>query len=168
MDERSRAVGCWKLANPNVTLQKDFKMYDCPWGPLFCHCCRQETPFPKFVKLNAEFRRANSGRICTQTVRNRLYKANLKFCRPAVRPVIKLEYRRNGLHWAIKKRNWQRRHWCSVHFSDGSRFCVQFNDGRRLDWKAKGEICRLLHFWACQIWWRLGDDLGRHKCWVLN
>lgn len=39
------------------------------------------------VKLNAEFQRATGRWIYTQTVMKRLYQANLKACRPAVRPV---------------------------------------------------------------------------------
>lgn len=67
-----------------------------------------------------------------------LHQANLKACRPAVRPVLKLEHRRNRLHYETVHRKWQC-HLRPVLFSDESRLCVDFHDGRRLLWRSKGE-----------------------------
>lgn len=37
------------------------------------------------------------------------------------------------------KKNWQQRHWRSVFFSDESRFCFDFHNGRRLVSRSKGK-----------------------------
>lgn len=109
--------------------------------------------FQSAVKLNADFHRAPGRRISrsTQTVRNRLHQENLKACRPAVRPVLKLQHRRNRLHWATVHRNWQQRHWRFVLFSDESRFCVDFHDGRRLVCRPKGGDMPIVAFLSIKI-----------------
>lgn len=105
------------------------KMYDSPWGPLFCQCF--QGPFQSAVYLVLNFKRRKDRTIFIQTVINRLISANLKTCRPVVRP----KHCRNRLHRATVHRNWQHR-----------QFGVDSHDGRMFGGSKGREICRLLRF----------------------
>ncbi len=95
--------------------------------------------FQSAVRLNTDFQMATAVRISSQTVRNRLHAANLRARRPAVRPKLTARHRAARLLWARQHVNWQLRHWTSVLFTDESRFCVDFHDGRRRVWRMTGE-----------------------------
>lgn len=86
---------------------------------------------PKCCLLSAEFQRKKDRTIFIQTVINRLISANLKTCRPVVRP----KHCRNRLHRATVHRNWQHR-----------QFGVDSYDGRMFGGSKGREICRLLRF----------------------
>ena len=95
--------------------------------------------FQSAVRLNSDFRTATGVRLSSQTVRNRLHTANMRAYRPAVLPILTLRHRTARLQWARDHVNWQLRHWTPVLFSDESRFCVDFHDGRRRVWHMPGE-----------------------------
>ena len=59
-------------------------------------------------------------RISDRTVRNRLKEHGLKPCRPAVRPVLKVNHKRNRLTWARQRQHWNRE-WNRIMFTDASR-----------------------------------------------
>lgn len=102
--------------------------------------------FQSAVRLNADFRQATGRRVSTQTIRNRFHASNLRACRPAVRPILTRQHRIARQHWATDHANWQLRHWTPVLFTDESRFCVDFHDGRRRVWREPGE-----RYFACCI-----------------
>ena len=95
--------------------------------------------FQSAVRLNSDFRTATGVRVSSQTVRNRLHTANLRPYRPAVHPILILRHRTTRLQWASDHVNWQLRHWTPVLFTDESRFCVDFHDGRRRVRRMPGE-----------------------------
>ena len=167
MDERSRAVGMLETGKTQRDVAERFRVSQSVISRLWnrylqagncqrkpksgrprCTTGREDrylvnvakrNRFQSAVKLTTEFRRVTGRQISSQTIRNRLHEGNLKARRPAVRPVLKWEHRRNCLQWATEHQNWDQRQWRSVLFSDESRFCVDFHDGRRLVWRAKGE-----------------------------
>ena len=94
--------------------------------------------FQSAVQLNTDFHAASGVRITPQTLRQRLHAANLRAHRPAVRPILR-RHRVARLNWAQNHINWQLRHWTPVLFTDESRFCVDFHDGRRRVWRMRGE-----------------------------
>lgn len=95
--------------------------------------------FESAVSLNNDFRLATGVQVTPQTVRNRLHSANLHAYRPVVRPVLTRRHRMARLDFARNHVNWQLRHWTPVLFTDESRFCVDFHDGRRRVWRTTGE-----------------------------
>jgi len=95
--------------------------------------------FQSAVRLNTDFHAATGVQITPQTVRNRLHAANLRAYRPAVRPILTRRHRLARFQWTQNHVNWQLRHWTPVLFTDESRFCVDFHDGRRRVWRTGGE-----------------------------
>jgi hypothetical protein len=83
------------------------------------------------VTLNREFRAASGVRISTQTVRNRLHASGLHARKPAVRPPLTARHRNCRLQFARRHANWVVRRIQPVLFTDESRFCLDFHDGRR-------------------------------------
>jgi hypothetical protein len=61
-------------------------------------------------------------RISDQTVRNRLHQCGLRARRPLKGSTLKQRHRAARLQWG---RTWQ-----NILFSDESRFCLTFSDGR--------------------------------------
>ena len=90
--------------------------------------------FESAKKLNADFGDASGVGICEQTVRNRLHAANIRACRPAVHPPLTPEQRRLRLTFSQDHLNIPLARLRSVLFTDESKFCVDFNDGRRRVW----------------------------------
>ena len=84
--------------------------------------------------------------ICEQTVRSRLHAANIRARRPAVCPPLTPEHRRRRLAFSQDHRNIPLARLRSILFTDESKFCVDFNDGRRCVWRQKNE-----RFWDCCI-----------------
>ena len=77
--------------------------------------------------------------ISAQTVRNRLHAARLRARRPAVRVPLTPAHRRHRLQWAQDHVGWTQADWANVLFTDESRFCLDFNDGRIRVWREPGE-----------------------------
>ena len=105
--------------------------------------------FQSALRLNSDFRQATGRQISTQTVRNRLHLANLCAYRPAVKPVLTRMHRIARRQWSAEHVTWQLLHWRPVLFTDESRFCADFHDGRRRVWRTVGEryadCCRAQH-----------------------
>ena len=91
------------------------------------------------VTLNREFHAASEVRISTQTVRNRLHASGLHARKPAVRPPLTARHRNCRLQFARRHANWGVRRIRPVLFTDESRFCLDFHDGRRRVWRQKNE-----------------------------
>lgn len=89
--------------------------------------------------INSEFRNATGVRISDQTVRNRLHSHNLRAFRPAVRPRLTMRHRTNRLEFARLHVNLDRARLRNILFTDESRFCLDFHDGRRRVWRSKNE-----------------------------
>jgi hypothetical protein len=91
------------------------------------------------ITLNREFRAASGVRISTQTVRKRLHASGLHARKPAVRPPLTARHRNCRLQFARLHANWGIRRIRPVLFTDESRFCLDFPDGRRRVWRQKNE-----------------------------
>lgn len=95
--------------------------------------------FESAVALNRDFENASGVHISAQTLRNRLHDANLRARRPVVRPPLTQRHRRNRLAFAQDHVNWRLRHFRHVLFTDESKFCLDFHDGRRRVWRQRNE-----------------------------
>lgn len=106
--------------------------------------------FESAKTLNANFLVASGVRICEQTVRNRLHAANIRARRPTVCLPLTPEHRRLRLAFAQEHRTVLMATLRSVVFTDKSKFCVDFHDGRRRVWRQKNErfrdCCILEHY----------------------
>ena len=98
--------------------------------------------FESAKTLNADFRDASGVHICEQTVRNRFHAANIHALRPAVRPPLTPEHRRLRMPSSQDHQNIQLARLRFVLFTDVSKFCVDFNDGRRRVWRQKNKRFR--------------------------
>lgn len=98
--------------------------------------------FESAKSLNANFRNASNVVISEQTVRNRLHSANIRARKPAVRVPLTVEHRRRRLDFAREYQNVPLATLRSTLFTDESKFCVDFNDGRRFVWRQKNERYR--------------------------
>jgi len=70
-----------------------------------------------------------------QTLGNRLHAANIHVRRPAVRPPLTPEHKGLRLKFALAHQNIRLPRLRSVLFTDESKLCVDFNDGRKRVWK---------------------------------
>jgi len=91
--------------------------------------------FQAAPRLANQFNVATGLRITPQTLRNRLHTANLRAYRPVVRPRLLPRHRQARLEFARQHVNWDRPRWEPVLFTDESRFCLEFHDGRRHVWR---------------------------------
>lgn len=91
------------------------------------------------VSLNRDVRTATGVRMSVQTVRNRLHASGLHARKPAVRPPLTADHRNRRLQFGRDHVNWRVRNLRPVLFTDESRFCLDFNDGRRRVWRQKNE-----------------------------
>ena len=90
-------------------------------------------------ELRDNFRAVMGIRLSTSTVRNRLKSAGLKSRRPFRGMCLTVAHRRLRLQWAQQFSGRQLRHWRYTMFSDESRFCLRFTDGRQRVWRRRGE-----------------------------
>ena len=90
-------------------------------------------------EIKREFRTATGIRLSNPTVRNRLRAAGLKASRPFKGVIMTLNHRRQRYRWAQHHQTRALRHWRHVMFSDESRFCLRFTDGRKRVWRRCGE-----------------------------
>ena len=98
--------------------------------------------FESASTLNRQFERASGVRISTQTFRNRLHVGKLNARRPVVRPPLTAEHRRRRLEFAREHVGWGRQRLRRILFTDESKFCLDFHDGRRRVWRQKNERYR--------------------------
>lgn len=77
-------------------------------------------------------------RISERTVRRRLNEVNLRSYVPAKAPKLERSHRVARLAFAREHQDW-RDEWGQVLFTDESRFCVNFVDGRERMWRYPGE-----------------------------
>jgi len=82
--------------------------------------------------------RANN-RISDQTVRNRLHQCGLRARRPLKGAILKKRHRTARLQWCRTRVTWNRLTWQTILFSDESRFCLKFSDGRARVYRRRGE-----------------------------
>ena len=94
----------------------------------------QRAPFLRSQLINA-----TGTRISAQTVRNRLHMVNLHSRRPCVRIPLTRAHCRRRFQWAQGHVNWTINDWTPVLFTDESRFCVEYTDGRARVWRLPGE-----------------------------
>lgn len=77
-------------------------------------------------------------RVSERTVRRRLNEVGLKSYVPAKAPKLEVSHRVARLAFARYHQDWSDE-WGRVLFSDESRFCVNFIDGRERLWRYRGE-----------------------------
>lgn len=80
--------------------------------------------------------------VSARTIRRRLQYSGLSARRPLLRLPLTLNHRRFRLQWCSERRRWTSE-WHDIVFSDESRFCLQYHDGRIRVWRHRGE--RLLN-----------------------
>jgi len=90
-------------------------------------------------ELNREFRNATGIQISTQTFRNRLHKSHLHAQRPAIRPPLRPHHRQHRLTFSRDYVDIPVEDLRPILFTDESRFCLDFHDGRRRVWRQKNE-----------------------------
>lgn len=95
--------------------------------------------FDSAVTLNRDFARVTNVTVSVQTYRNRLHEANLHARRPAVRVPLTPRHRVNRLAFARDHQNWRLRQFRHILFTDESKFCLDFHDGRRRVWRQRNE-----------------------------
>ena len=78
-------------------------------------------------------------RISDQTVRNRLHQCGLRARRPLKGSTLKQCHRAARLQWGRTRHRWNRNTWQNILFSDESRFCLKFSDGRARVYRRRGE-----------------------------
>lgn len=77
-------------------------------------------------------------RVSERTVRRRIKELGLNSRVPAKAPKLEVGHRRARLRFARDHQNWTSE-WNCVLFTDESRFCVNFVDGRERMWRYPGE-----------------------------
>lgn len=94
-------------------------------------------------ELKRDILAATGTRISTSTIRRRLHLSGLKSRRPMRGVKMTAAHRRLRLQWARQHQGRGLRHWRYVMFTDESRFCLRFTDGRKRVWRRRGErLCR--------------------------
>ena len=78
-------------------------------------------------------------RISYQTVRNRLHQCGLRARRPLKGSTLKQGHRAARLQWGRTRLRWNRNTWQNILFSDESRFCLKFSDGRARAYRRRRE-----------------------------
>ena len=77
--------------------------------------------------------------INRRTVARLLRRDGLFSRRPYRGAILTRRHRQARLNWAIAHRNWRRRHWANILFSDECRFCIDHNDGSVRVWRRDGQ-----------------------------
>ena len=90
-------------------------------------------------QLRDTFRGVTGIRISKSTVHNRLRAVGLKARRPFKGMQLTRAHKRLRNQWAQRHIGRQQRHWRYTMFSDESRFCLNFTDGRKRVWRRVGE-----------------------------
>lgn len=91
------------------------------------------------TQLRSDLLNATGTNISTQTVRNRLHDTGLRSRRPCVRVPLTPAHKQRRLQWAQDHVTWTVRDWTPILFTDESRFCLDFTDGRDRVWRLPGE-----------------------------
>ena len=96
-------------------------------------------PTSSLSDLQLHLRMTRHHNISSRTIARRLHDAGLQSRKPAHFPVLSPNNQDNRLEWARLHARWNLHHWEQVIFSDESRFCVRFIDGRLRVWRPRGE-----------------------------
>lgn len=99
------------------------------------------------VKTRNLLEEVRNVRVSERTVRRRLNDVGLNSCVPAKAPKLEVSHRVARLEFARRHQNWTDG-WRRVLFSDESRFCVNFVDGRQRMWRYRGERYNPTNFTA--------------------
>ncbi|KAL0195346.1 hypothetical protein M9458_008918, partial [Cirrhinus mrigala] len=97
--------------------------------------------------LQNDLQQATNVHVSAQTVRNRLHEGGMRARRPQVGVVLTAQHRAGRLAFAREHQDWQIHHWCSVLFTDESRFTLSTCDRRDRVWRRRGErsaACNIL------------------------
>lgn len=76
--------------------------------------------------------------VSARTVRRRLQQRGLSSRRPLLRLPLTMQHRERRRLWCAERQSWIQE-WHNVVFSDESRFCVQYSDGRIRVWRLRGD-----------------------------
>ena len=99
----------------------------------------RRNPESNATMLNNGFRAATGRRDSTQTVRNRLYDAQLYSRHPWRGPHLTPRHHAAWYRWAQKHAEWTRQNWHQVLFTDECRMCLQPDNRRSRVWKQSGQ-----------------------------
>ena len=97
------------------------------------------TNAPTMTRRIRQQRGAGGIPVSVHTIRNRLHAAGLKSRVPAKKPCLSQRHRAALLQFARNHVRWNRQQWRTVTFSDESRFCLRYIDGRLRVWRRNGE-----------------------------
>ena len=89
-------------------------------------------------KLQKSFNDITSMHPSTKTIYRNLHQMGLRSHIAVLKPLINEKQRQHRLDWCINRRNWTKRMWKTVIWSDESRFTLFNNDGPTRVWREKG------------------------------
>ena len=89
--------------------------------------------------IASDLRSATGVQVSAQTVRNRMRSSGLRTRRPHQGMELSNHHKQQRLAWASRHQRWRLADWKTILFSDESRFCLKFSDGRIRVWRRKGE-----------------------------
>lgn len=81
-------------------------------------------------RYRQQWRQACNIRASQSTVNKRLVSAKLRAYRPAIRIPLSPAHKALRVQWCEERATWTRNQWNNVMWSDESRFCLDFHDGR--------------------------------------
>ena len=127
----------------------------------------RRSPESNATMLNNAFHAAIGRRVSTQTIRNRLYDAQLHSQRPWRGSHLTPRHHAARYRWAQNHAEWTRQNWHQVLFTGECRICPQPYYRWRRVWRQSGQAERLIHtvqrvqqsggslmFWGGTIWGR--------------
>ena len=89
-------------------------------------------------KLQKSFNDITSMHPSTKTIYRNLHQMGLRSHIAVLKPLINEKQRQHRLDWCINRRNWTKRMWRTVIWSDESRFTLFNNDEPTRVWREKG------------------------------
>jgi len=101
-------------------------------------------PFQTLDTITGQLRMMGKN-VSRSTTRKWIRKLGFKYYKPAVKPKLTEEHKKNRLKWAQLHINWSNEQWRQVIWSDESRFRVCGNDGTPLVLRKQGEKYESCH-----------------------